>query len=902
MAYLGNQPKDPISVSTTAPSNPKNGAVWFNSALGETFVYYDDGDTAQWVQTNPSGQQGPIGPTGPAGANGEVLRTELDAYLQVANSTSFATSSQLDNYLQVANSSSGTTVYSAISDLPLSGNESGAQAYVSGTNRLYLWTGTGWYNIALINTQPSLSGASASYTLNTDGSNTVVTLTSTDPEGLPISFTASHSGLGVGANAIATVTQSNNIFTFTPTTNTSLGGTFTSTFTASDGVNLAVANSSFTLTFVVPLVSNSNYTHALFTPQVSTDSLDNKTILDSSSSNRTITNSGSVVQYGYSPFRAGGYSLYFDGATDSISYPQSSSFDFGTGDFTLECWFWPEGTQATNAPLFSSRTTTIAPNSGGFELRDNGSGAMFVQARPYGNSSDFLINNSSPTSYTANAWNHFAVVRNGNILSLYLNGSSTGSATLASNDQLGGSNITFCTGYVSPLGSLKGYVADFRVVKGTAVYTSTFTPPTERLTAISGTSLLTGHLPHIADGSTNGHTITVNNNVRTEAWTPFNKLPYSASVNGGSFYLNGGSYVQSPAFGDNSTTWTVECWIRPRRYYSGSGHFDRVWSSGTSLGDSILVNLDQTTGAPTLRVNDSVTITSSSGIQLNAWYHVALVCNGSSTTMYLNGTSVGSVASAYTFSSRIFRVGTLDATQGYFYGHVTDMRVVLGSAVYTSNFTPPTAPLTAITNTSLLLNGTNAGVFDKSSVVGTHDIYAGIESSTTQTKFNSTSIRFDGTGYIRMHFGLNARRIYTADFTLEAWVYRDVQNAAHMIFASGANPGTNIPGFNFLIDSDNELKFINNSITTSSSGLNFPASTWKHVAVARDYNQVRMFVDGTLVATYVSNWSMTDGTMRIGTNSGSNSKFSGYMDDIRITYGLARYTANFTPPTAALDG
>lgn len=108
MAYLGNQPKDPISVSTNAPSNPKNGAVWFNSALGETFVYYDDGDTAQWVQTNPSGQQGPIGPTGPAGANGEVLRTELDAYLQVANSTSFATTSQLDNYLQVANASSVT--------------------------------------------------------------------------------------------------------------------------------------------------------------------------------------------------------------------------------------------------------------------------------------------------------------------------------------------------------------------------------------------------------------------------------------------------------------------------------------------------------------------------------------------------------------------------------------------------------------------------------------------------------------------------------------------------------------------------------------------------------------------------------------------------------------------------
>jgi hypothetical protein len=796
------------------------------------------------------------------------------------------TQATLDGYLQVANSSSGTTVYSAISDLPLSGNESGAQAYVSGTNRLYLWTGTGWYNIALINTQPSLSGASASYTLNTDGSNTVVTLASTDPEGLPISFTVSHSGLGVGANAIATVTQSNNIFTFTPTTNTSLAGTFSSTFTASDGVNLAVANSSFTLSFVVPLVSNSNYTHALFTPQVSTDSLDNQTILDSSSSNRTITNSGSVVQYGYSPFRAGGYSLYFDGTGDYIYPPSSSTLAVGTGSFTLE--FWMYATAISNAQnIFDTR------NTGGFTVNLSSSKLGFYDE----NGASYVFQTSVLNN---NQWYHVAIVRNGSSATLYIDGTSVATAT--DNANYTNTVATIGARYSRDQQYFTGYLADVRLVKGGAVYTSAFTPPTERLTSIINTSILTGHLPYIADGSTNSHAITINGNVRTEAWTPFDKLPYSASVNGGSLYLNGSNYVQSPAFGDNSTTWTVECWIRPIQYYSGSGHFDRVWSSGTSLGDSILINLNQTTGAPTLRVNDSVTITSSSGIQLNAWYHVALVCNGSSTTMYLNGTSVGSVASAYTFSSRIFRVGTLDGTQGYFKGHVGDMRVVLGSAVYTTSFTPPTAPLTAITNTSLLLNGTNAGVFDKSSVVGTHDIYAGIESSTTQTKFNSTSIRFDGSGYIRMHFGLNVRRIYTADFTLEAWVYRDVQNAAHMIFASGANPGTNIPGFNFLIDSDNELKFINNSITTSSSGLNFPASTWKHVAVARDYDQVRMFVDGTLVATYVSNWSMTDGTMRIGTQSSSSFKFSGYMDDIRITYGLARYTANFTPPTAALDG
>jgi len=125
--YLGNSPKDPISVSTNAPPVPKDGDVWFNSALGETFVYYDDGNTSQWVQLNPSGQQGPAGPTGPAGANGEVARTELDAYLQVANSTSFASSSQLNAYLQVANATTLTS-FDVITTAP-SGN--GSLVYTS---------------------------------------------------------------------------------------------------------------------------------------------------------------------------------------------------------------------------------------------------------------------------------------------------------------------------------------------------------------------------------------------------------------------------------------------------------------------------------------------------------------------------------------------------------------------------------------------------------------------------------------------------------------------------------------------------------------------------------------------------------------------------------------------------
>ena len=78
----------------------------------------------------------------------------------------------------------GTTTYDVIGDLPLSGNEAGDQAFVIATNRLYLWSGAGWYNIAIINTTPTFStGPDASYTLASDGvTTTVISLLATDPE------------------------------------------------------------------------------------------------------------------------------------------------------------------------------------------------------------------------------------------------------------------------------------------------------------------------------------------------------------------------------------------------------------------------------------------------------------------------------------------------------------------------------------------------------------------------------------------------------------------------------------------------------------------------------------------------------------------------------------------------
>ena len=141
-----------------------------------------------------------------------------------------------------------TSVYALVASLPLTGNSAGDIAYVQETSRLYIWSGSGWYNIALINTSPTIiSGPDAAYAFATDGTPIVLTLTAQDPEEVPISWSYQISSGVLGSTA--TIVQDGNTFTITPSTNEADAGEFSITFTASDGINLATAASSFTLSF-----------------------------------------------------------------------------------------------------------------------------------------------------------------------------------------------------------------------------------------------------------------------------------------------------------------------------------------------------------------------------------------------------------------------------------------------------------------------------------------------------------------------------------------------------------------------------------------------------------------------------------------------------------------------------
>jgi hypothetical protein len=139
-------------------------------------------------------------------------------------------------------------VYPTIDSLPLSGNTVGNVSYVDSDNKLYLFTGEGWYNIALINQSPNITSEYiSSYYLSIDGTPTVITLTAVDPEDVPITWSYAVTSGTLGNTA--TVSQADNVFTITPSTDENNAGEFSITFTASDGINTDTSTSVFTLSF-----------------------------------------------------------------------------------------------------------------------------------------------------------------------------------------------------------------------------------------------------------------------------------------------------------------------------------------------------------------------------------------------------------------------------------------------------------------------------------------------------------------------------------------------------------------------------------------------------------------------------------------------------------------------------
>jgi len=179
----------------------------------------------------------------------------------------------------------GVTVYATMALLvAVTGMSAGNMAYVTANNNLYMYTGSGWFKVATVeNNSPSaITGVAATTALAADGTATVITAVSTDPEGFPLtwSYSVTTGSLTNGGGATATVSQADNVFTITPTTTEAYAGTFSITFSATDGTNAVTAASAFTLAFGLDWTATTQQQKIQASDAATTDNFGRSVVVD----------------------------------------------------------------------------------------------------------------------------------------------------------------------------------------------------------------------------------------------------------------------------------------------------------------------------------------------------------------------------------------------------------------------------------------------------------------------------------------------------------------------------------------------------------------------------------------------------------------------------------------------
>ena len=606
---------------------------------------------------------------------------------------------------------------------------------------------------------------------------------------------------------------------------------------------------------------------------------------DGSTSNHTITANGNVTQGSFGPFARpdGEWGVSFDGDGDSLTFTNDATMSLD-GDYTFELFFNAKAIvlDSQHPNTWLSGTTQLFIHASGRYVSWYAGGADIVK--------------SADNAILTNVWNHIAVVRSGtgsNNTSLYLNGTRV--AQTQNTATLGASSGTARIGsYSASGGNFDGQISNLRILKGTALYSgSSITAPTSKLTAITNTKLLTCQSNRFVDNSASSHTITPAGNAAVTSFGPFlTSSVYDPAVNGGSLYApTYTDYLRIPNSADFEldANFSVEFWVNlDTDFNNGLSIF--IWAnnnSQTQLGQGSGNQLYFYRGGQIIQ-NTSV-IAKSGG-----WNHIALCRSGSVLSYYCNGVRIGtaSYTSTVDFSDAYVMTYDPDTNQYGANGYMSDLRILKGSSAYDASqttLTAPTAPLTAITNTKLLLNMTDGQAFD-SAAQNNLTLYGNANTSTDQVKFGNAALHLDGTGdfaktELSTAFG-------TGDFTIECFYYNSASfaNANKYLFDFGSN-GLRVQFYEgtiyYFVDA-------NNSVTTTADGVTH--NNWYHLAAVRYNSQMNLYINGVSRATKNSvTTNLTERSLTIGDYGGGSQALQGFIDEFRIS-NFARYTSNFTAP------
>ncbi len=648
---------------------------------------------------------------------------------------------------------------------------------------------------------------------------------------------------------------------------------------------------------------------------------DNNTFSDTSGNSHSITRNGNTTQGTFTPFSAddGKWSNHFELGDALMTTSSGSSIVHDQSTFTCEAWIL-----TTGAPVSGTNIPGLVMLDGAANF---GAAALNLLFGPL---ADYKLGiawyaygwqscRTTSATITAGVWTHVAVSVSSNTIKLFINGTeitSLSGTTTLSNRTSGTSGYLAIGGthYASSY-SYQGFVSNCRIVDGTALYSGDFTPSTSPLTAVSGTDVLACTSRNFDGVNAAGSSVAMDlrNTPKVLPFAPFApSASYVKTTNGGSGYFDGtGDYLSitnesdlTPDTGD----FTIECWV-----YFNTVEYTGIWQLDTtplsangyigpvlevtpSAGSGPFVWSTMTKHGGDSRKYSSVTPSA------HAWHHTAVVRTSGTIKVFVNGTQVISDFTDSTdFSDRdSLVIGGFYSTTYLLDGYISGFRYVKGTAVYTSAFTPPTAPPTAVTNTELLLNFTNASAFDNSGKTLAETTGADVDLSTSIKKFGTASLDLSGGTTNRLGFPPSPlfRLLDVGNFTVEFFLYVEAYHASYSDIVGVFNGST--AGW-LLYQSGANLDVYTNG-SQKISGSRPSTDAWHHIALTRDGTSLKLFVDGTQLGSTSTASLGADQTaygLVFGGDATGRNGIEGHIDEFRLTLGKARYTSNFTAPTEA---
>jgi hypothetical protein len=624
----------------------------------------------------------------------------------------------------------------------------------------------------------------------------------------------------------------------------------------------------------------------------------------------------------------------------------TATYAMGTGDFCIEWWMYP--TDTNKGTIINIDDNNSAGRLVIFFNQTSFANRIFVGVGP---TPTQVYCDATTVSYYQ--WTHIALVRIGTNMRMFFNGVAGGTVTNSTNFTCTAGRVFWgCSSIPAATANdpYNGLISNFRITKGNGVYTGAFTVPNGPLqtTQAAGTNInaitagqctvLMTKRPYIANelNLPNLSTFVRGNTTNTQlsprivskipfvnqtfgSATPSVGIAWSGASFAGNFSSTGTNGVRMqtigtiPAYG-SATLFTWTWWA----YLADDTATSQIWNY--SDGAINYVSIQATTAgnltASILGTAMTVLNTIATKYLAGQWNHFALVrTSGTVMTLYVNGQGAYRRTTAANMASTNpdWQSGETLLNRS----KICNFSAISGTAVYTADFVPPTAPVANPANLQWRLDPDPIGIIDwsqKQDYLFSTTFNNSL--NTSQTKFGTSSLRLAGAindplvtrGVAQNNQNL---RFLKGPFTVEFWLWIDpaATGAQKGILQIGdASAGFGGGGLAIEQSSANALTVYRAGSGIAGTAGKLVPSSWIHIAVVREVPAgagigtqfMRVYINGILDSALntTDTTNYTGGYLTIGGAINSTQNISGYMSNLRVS-SVAVYTANFAVPTAA---